>query len=256
MQIGKMPAGFGLRACITLFAMIAPTSIWSAVPVRAAAEDTWSASLIAEGKAQQRNEAAPRPQQRRAVRVAALGQAAYNDNVVVQERRPSRIRSAFESTDRPRSIRNSDVLVSRPVVTKRKAAPRQSLRSPTARRVASLGRSTTDVPKPAPNLSAGGGIRWVASSGCLNGSLRSVIASVAATFGPVTVNSTCRSRGHNRRVGGASKSWHLTGNAADFRVHAHRGGVMAFLRSHGSVGGLKHYGGGLFHIDSGPRRGW
>jgi hypothetical protein len=31
---------------------------------------------------------------------------------------------------------------------------------------------------------------------------------------------------------------------------------MAFLRSHGSVGGLKHYGGGLFHIDSGPRRGW
>jgi hypothetical protein len=27
---------------------------------------------------------------------------------------------------------------------------------------------------------------------------------------------------------------------------------MAYLRS--TVGGLKHYGGGLFHIDTGPRR--
>jgi hypothetical protein len=188
------------------------------------------------------------------VRVASLGSTStYSDQVVFEERRSSRARAS--SADRPRSIRNSDSLVSRPF-TKRKASPRQSLRSPAARRVASLGRSTTDVPRPSPNLSAGGGVRWVASAGCLNGSLRSVIASVAATFGAVTVSSTCRSRAHNRRVGGASRSWHLTGNAADFRVHGHRGGVMAFLRSHGSVGGLKHYGGGLFHIDSGPRRGW
>jgi hypothetical protein len=28
------------------------------------------------------------------------------------------------------------------------------------------------------------------------------------------------------------------------------------LRSNGSVGGLKHYGGGLFHIDNGARRSW
>jgi uncharacterized protein YcbK (DUF882 family) len=72
----------------------------------------------------------------------------------------------------------------------------------------------------------------------------------------VRVSSTCRSGARNRAVGGASKSYHLTGNAADFRVFASVSSVYASLRSNGSVGGLKHYGGGLFHIDSGPRRSW
>lgn len=104
---------------------------------------------------------------------------------------------------------------------------------------------------------SGGGVTWVASSGCLAGSLRSVIASVASNFGPVTVSSTCRSHGHNSRVGGAPRSHHLTGNAADFRVHgASSSAVYAFLRSSGGVGGIKHYGGGLFHIDTGDRRTW
>jgi hypothetical protein len=102
---------------------------------------------------------------------------------------------------------------------------------------------------------SGGGVTWLASSGCLNASLRSVIASVASNFGPVTVNSTCRSHAHNRRVGGAPRSMHLTGDAADFRVRgASPGAVYAFLR--GRVGGIKHYGGGLFHIDTGARRTW
>jgi hypothetical protein len=30
--------------------------------------------------------------------------------------------------------------------------------------------------------------------------------------------------------------------------------VAAYVRSR--VGGFKHYGGGLFHIDTGPRRTW
>jgi hypothetical protein len=33
-------------------------------------------------------------------------------------------------------------------------------------------------------------------------------------------------------------------------------GVWAYLRSSGGVGGIKHYGGGLFHIDTGARRSW
>lgn len=121
------------------------------------------------------------------------------------------------------------------------------------KRVASLGTGAYGVAEKPTSLT-GGGVRWVASAGCLAGSLKSVIYSVAASFGPVTVSSTCRSPSRNRRAGGARKSYHLSGNAADFRVHANVGAVYAHLRSSGSVGGLKHYGGGLFHIDTGPRR--
>jgi Peptidase M15 len=126
------------------------------------------------------------------------------------------------------------------------------------RKVASLGRDN-DEPRRAPRKSlsgGGGGISWVASGGCLNGTLRGLVAEVAASYGPVTVSSTCRSRGHNAAVGGAKRSQHLTGDAVDFRVHGNSSGAMAFLRSNGSVGGFHHYGGGLFHIDTGPKRTW
>ena len=109
---------------------------------------------------------------------------------------------------------------------------------------------------PSKSITGGGGIRWVASAGCLNGTLRSVVAQVASSYGHVTVNSTCRGKSHNRKVGGAPKSHHLTGNAVDFRVRGNVRAVYAYLRSHGSLGGVKHYGGGLFHIDTGPRRSW
>lgn len=98
----------------------------------------------------------------------------------------------------------------------------------------------------------GGSIAWRAGPGCLAGNLRSIIASVASGFGPVTVNSTCRSHSHNRSVGGAPKSYHLTGQAADIRVNGNWRSAVAFLR--GSVSGFKHYGGGRFHIDNGPHR--
>lgn len=122
--------------------------------------------------------------------------------------------------------------------------------------VASLGGGYQPKPELGRSLS-GGGVRWVANSGCLNGALRAVIYQVASNYGPVTVNSTCRSRRHNARVGGAHHSHHLAGNAVDFRVHG-RGsrGVYAFLRSHPSVGGLKFYRRGFFHIDTGSRRTW
>lgn len=121
------------------------------------------------------------------------------------------------------------------------------------RQVASLGRDTDfSVPKPERSLSGGGNVRWVANSGCLNGTLRGAIASVAANYGSVTVNSTCRSAGHNARVGGAPKSYHLSGDAADFRVSGNISGAASYLAGLG--GGYKHYGGGLFHVDTGPRR--
>lgn len=107
----------------------------------------------------------------------------------------------------------------------------------------------------APTRTATGGVRWLASSSCLNGALVSVIHQVSS-MASVTVNSTCRSRGHNASVGGAKRSQHLSGNAVDFRVRGNVRAVASYLRSSGSVGGFKHYGGGLFHIDTGPRRTW
>lgn len=118
-------------------------------------------------------------------------------------------------------------------------------------RTASLG--AMPVPSAPSGSAAGGrGIRWAASSQCLAPSLRAIIAHVAANYGRVRVNSTCRGRKHNRRVGGARRSYHLSGNAADFRVFGNVRATLAYLRR--TVGGLKHYGGGLFHIDTGPRR--
>ncbi len=123
-------------------------------------------------------------------------------------------------------------------------------------RTASLGDSFAPSPGTERSLT-GGRVKWVANSGCLNASLRAVINQVASSFGPVTVNSTCRGRRHNARVGGARHSHHLSGNAVDFRVAgASARAVYSFLRSHGSVGGLKLYRRGFFHIDVGSRRTW
>ena len=126
-------------------------------------------------------------------------------------------------------------------------------------RVASLGGNGGDYdPRPSrKSLSGGGGgITWAASSSCLNGTLASIVQEVASQYGSLTVSSTCRDHGHNAAVGGAKKSQHLTGDAVDFRVHGNASGALAFLRNHGSVGGFHHYGGGLFHIDTGAKRTW
>lgn len=99
------------------------------------------------------------------------------------------------------------------------------------------------------------GTHWRASSGCLNATLRGIVGEVARRFGPVTVNSTCRSARHNAAVGGAHRSHHIGGNAVDFSVGHSAQAVHAFLRNQKSVGGLKFYG-SHFHIDTGPRRTW
>lgn len=122
-------------------------------------------------------------------------------------------------------------------------------------RVAALGGSYYPQPKSEKSLT-GSGVRWAASSSCLDSGLRAIVYQVAANYGPLRVNSTCRSHSHNRRVGGARRSKHLSGDAVDFRVSGNVRAVYAFLKSNGGVGGLKHYGGGLFHIDNGPRRSW
>lgn len=156
----------------------------------------------------------------------------------------------------PRRASRRKAKAPRSLVYDRSPSPRKSRRAAAKRsvRVASLGPTYVPQARPQRSIAGGGGVRWVASAGCLNGSLRGVISQVAAQFGSVTVNSTCRSRARNARVGGARRSMHLTGDAADFRVHGNWRAASSFIRS--IVGGFKHYGGGLFHIDTGARRTW
>jgi len=152
-------------------------------------------------------------------------------------------------------------------ISKRKKNSRKARRNTRRKsrriRVASLGnsfklaataRKGRQAKKPRSITGGARGVSWVASSGCLNGRLRSAIYHVARTYGRVRVNSTCRSRKRNRRVGGARRSLHLTGNAADIRIWGNVRAAARYLR--GIAGGYKHYGGGLFHIDTGPRRSW
>ncbi|MFZ1775367.1 MAG: D-Ala-D-Ala carboxypeptidase family metallohydrolase [Rhizobiaceae bacterium] len=99
-------------------------------------------------------------------------------------------------------------------------------------------------------------IAWNAPSKCIPGRLKNVLARVSAKYGPVTVNSSYRSNGKNRSVGGRKRSYHLSCQAVDFRVHGKSGGLMSWLASQGEVGGLHRYPSGFYHIDTGPRRSW
>ncbi|MDZ7822898.1 MAG: D-Ala-D-Ala carboxypeptidase family metallohydrolase [Ahrensia sp.] len=99
-------------------------------------------------------------------------------------------------------------------------------------------------------------IHFNAPSKCVPARLKSVLRNVAAKFGPITVNSTYRSPAKNRKIGGRSKSLHLSCAAVDFRVHGSTNGVLNYLKNHSQVGGYKRYRSGFYHIDTGPKRTW
>jgi uncharacterized protein YcbK (DUF882 family) len=99
-------------------------------------------------------------------------------------------------------------------------------------------------------------VEYRAPANCVPGSLRSVLAKVSAKYGPITVNSTYRSPGKNRKAGGKRKSMHLSCRAVDFRAHGNSRGLMQFLAAQKEVGGLNRYPSGFYHIDNGPRRTW
>ena len=207
----------------TIFAAFAAAAF--VITPALASDNSWADEMIDAQKT------AERPVISKSVRVASLGETDVDtDSRPLRPLRAKRATKSIDAEDRPQARRT---------------------------RVASLGSPRPDSSADRPRRSlSGGSVNWTADSGCLDGTLRGIIRTLAASFGPVTVNSTCRSRSHNASVGGAPKSYHLRGEAVDFRVRSNVSAVYASLRSNGNVGGLKHYGGGLFHIDTGPRRSW
>ena len=105
-----------------------------------------------------------------------------------------------------------------------------------------------------------GEVHYRGASWCVPWSLKRVLRRVAHHYGDVHVFSTWRSPWHNRRVGGASGSYHKTCRAADFTVKgADMRQVYAYVKRQSAVGGHKLYSrrrGGHIHIDTGPRRTW
>lgn len=211
-------------------------------------EPYWHPGNITGGARSRLSVGTERPSSRAGRRTAAIGAVAFDDDERPQVRRATPPRDSASRPAVKRKIApNRRVAGTRPRLTPAPTAARAN-----RARLASLGPATTFSPS-APSLPSlsGGLVAWRASASCLASNLRDVIERVAS-YGRVTVNSTCRNRAHNRRVGGASKSWHLTGNAADLRISGNWRAAAAFMRA--SVGGFKHYGGGLFHIDNGPKR--
>ncbi|PRD53282.1 YcbK family protein [Phyllobacterium myrsinacearum] len=99
-------------------------------------------------------------------------------------------------------------------------------------------------------------IQYKAPANCVPERLKNVLNRVSAAYGPITVNSTVRSRNANRRAGGREKSYHLSCQAVDFRVHGSASGLLQHLSGSKEVGGFKRYPAGYYHIDTGPRRSW
>jgi hypothetical protein len=229
---------------IAVFAIAAAAAILAITPQAEAFDDQLSAEVVDRLVAARSRDALTG----RATPIERIGQLLTNDQL-----RPQQSGTALAPRRGPgsnpalllASVGRDAVPISYPLDATPVPEPRDRPRIP------------DDAPDPSelPSLS-GETIRWIASPDCLAKPLRAVLAEVASMFGPLRVNSTCRSKSHNRKVGGARRSYHLTGNAVDFRISGAVQPVLDFLTGKRMVGGLKHYGFGVFHIDTGPRRTW
>jgi Peptidase M15 len=249
--------------CLASVAIAAAATVLGE-PARAAVDDSWAGPMISQMMSERAEDGASRGRTR-SVHKGAAGE----DAPPARNARPKR-KSAARHRDRGRLAslgRDVHPINLRPLSVIEWARPNLRATLPKAAgstvegvgpMVASLGREFfAPAPLSAPSLT-GDAIKWLptALTDCLAAPLRGVLVELAEAFGPITVRWTCRSKEVNARVGGAKRSYHLTGNAVDFNMTGNYRAVLAFLQTKKEVGGLKHYGGGAFHIDTGPRRTW
>lgn len=86
-----------------------------------------------------------------------------------------------------------------------------------------------------------------------------LLVKVQEHFGkPLDIVSGCRSKRHNRRVGGAGRSQHLHCNAVDFQIPGvSKSKLSVFIKSLKGRGGVGTYCRSSYvHLDAGPRRDW
>lgn len=75
---------------------------------------------------------------------------------------------------------------------------------------------------------------------------------------PILITSGCRCQAHNRKIGGASNSYHVQGKAVDIKassvtvdsLHAAAEKISEF--ANGGIGRYKAH----IHVDIGPKRRW
>ena len=72
---------------------------------------------------------------------------------------------------------------------------------------------------------------------------------------PIIVTSAYRSIAYNRQVGGASNSWHLSGNAFDISARGYPLNLLAACASDAGFTGIGRYA-TFVHVDTGPKRNW
>jgi hypothetical protein len=259
-QLGKRPLR---RLVCSALAIAAAAAVLSWQPALASVDDNWAYAMINETLSQRAREAGEHP--RNSSR-AGIGDA---DN---DEARPQRNAPLKRKSKRHDPARREVASLGRdmapahlpPLSVIEWARPKTEVLLPAeppkevGPMIASLGRDFVAPPLPSAPSLTGDPIRWLAAASihCLAAPLRGVLTELAAAFGPITVRWTCRSKALNARVGGAKRSYHLTGEAVDFNMSGNYRAILAFLKGHKLVGGLKHYGGGAFHIDTGPRRTW
>ena len=255
--------GTASSRCLATVAITAAATVLGE-PARAAVDDSWAGPMISQMMSERAEDGASRGRTRRAHKRAAhevappARHASPKRKSIARHRGGGRLASLGRDIH-PVTLRPLSVIEwARPNVSATLPKAAGSAAEGVGPMLASLGREFfAPAPASAPSLTTDA-IKWLptALTDCLAAPLRGVLLELAEAFGPITVRWTCRSKEVNARVGGAKRSYHLTGEAVDFNVAGNWRAILAFLEAKKEVGGLKHYGGGAFHIDTGSRRTW